>query len=565
MTSAPVQLLIAVLLLAVLTLSVVVVATSVRHSGCKANSRALLQRLLPSLRPQLHYRWDLKSGRVVRDITLRERLGLGPTICASGWQEWAALVIPADRSAYENAMNAVEAGTSSGYLLQYSVTARDGRVLSLVDQGVVTAVRPDGRARVISGRVGILVDDDQEAGREYPHGGAAVSIGAPVKALVTVNGDDRGLRNGVERRTPLPGPVSLLPTVLPDTIEVQQVLFGRAGGVLFSSAEIATFFVEDVETTQNLGSRVLHAATAVDAVHLDELWQQAERRGLARRRVRLSTHAGTTRLLDLTLVSVNSEFARSEMLLEARNVIASEDDEGRSEGLRLEMLSRYTRRYAHDVRSPLGTVRNLTELIRGAADDQAGRERHAILIDRAVDDIAAATRDLGRFADWNKDSLDTCDLATVLEAVVSEFGAEYGIHRSSLIIPNDARAIAIPDPALRVVARSLLREVYEATFGEGGVHVLATRVDDHVVIRVESDDALSYARREASTVSAATSETSASSATDVRTAAVTNDSGRRVRIASEVLGMFGATLAVARTPTGGTLFEVRCPASATVS
>ena len=178
-----------------------------------------------------------------------------------------------------------------------------------------------------------------------------------------------------------------------------------------------------------------------------------------------------------------------------------------------------------------------------------------MLIDRAVDDIAAATRDLGRFADWNKDSLDTCDLATVLEAVVSEFGVEYGIHRSSLIIPNDARGIAIPDPALRVVARSLLREVYEATFGDGGVHVLATRVDDDVVIRVESDDALSYARREAS---------AASSAVELRTAAVTNDSGRRVRIASEVLGMFGATLAVARTPTGGTLFEIRCPASATV-
>ena len=559
MTSAPVQLLIAVLLLTVLTLSVAVVATTVRHSSCKANSRALLQRLLPSLRPQLHYRWDLKSGRVVRDITLRERLGLGATICASGWQEWAALVIPADRSAYENAMSAVEAGASSGYLLQYSVTASDGRVLSLVDQGVATAVRPDGRARVISGRVGILVDHDQEAGREYPHGGVAVRTGAPVKALASVNGDDRRLRTGVERGRTLPDPVSALPVVAPDTIEVQQVLFGRAGGVLFSSAEIAAFFVEDVETTQNLGSRVLHAATAVDAVHLDELWQQAERRGLARRRVRLSTHAGSTRLLDLTLVSVNSEFARSEMLLEARNVLASEDDEGRSEGLRLEMLSRYTRRYAHDVRSPLGTVRNLTELIRGASEDQAGRERHAMLIDRAVDDIAAATRDLGRFADWNKDSLDTCDLATVLEAVVSEFGAEYGIHRSSLIIPNDARAIAIPDPALRVVARSLLREVYEATFGEGGVHVLATRVDDFVVIRVESDDALSYARREASTASVASSDP------QVGTAAVTNDSGRRVRIASEVLGMFGATLAVSRTPTGGTLFEVRCPASATVS
>jgi len=552
MTPTPVPLLIVVLLLTVLTLSVGLVVATVRHAGSRENIRVLLQQLLPSLRPQLHYRWDLESGRVVRDIMVRERLGLGAAICASPWPDWAAIIVPADRTRYERALGAIEAGKSTGYLLQYSVTASDGRVISLVDQGVATALRPDGRALVISGRIGVLLGEDGALGpraiaASVAHNGATPS--QPVSmSMKSVTWRDDSSHAGA----------SLYPAVHPDMIETQQVLFGRAGGVLFASEGIAGCFVGNAGTAHNPGARALRAATPVDGVHLDELWQQAERRGLARRRVRLTTDAGTTRLLDLTLISVNSEFARSEMLLEARPVTASEDDEGRSEGLRLEMLSRYTRRYAHDVRSPLGTIRNLTELIRGSGENASGRERYVMLLDRAVDDIAAATRDLGRFADWNKDSADGCDLATVLEAVVGEFGAEYGIHRSSLIIPNDSRAIAIPDPALRVVARSLLREVYEATFGEGGVHVLATRVDDDVVIRVESDDALSYARHEATA-------TAATAPTELLTPAVTNDSGRRIRIATEVLGMFGATLAMARTPTGGTLFEVRCPASATLS
>lgn len=489
----------------------------------------------------------------MRDITLRERLGLGASICASPWQEWAAIVVPADRAAYENAVTAVESGKSTEYLLQYSVTASDGRVISLVDHAVATALRPDGRARLMSGRIGVLFDRaSEEAGSRVVADAGPRAAVTPVH-LVTV-GNAQATTHHVAGDQVAGAASSLEPALRTDMIETQQVLFGRAGGVEFASAEFAPFFLEDVGIAHNPGPRTLRAATAVDAVHLDELWQQAERRGLARRRVRLAAESGTTRLLDLTLISVNSEFARSEMLLEARAVAASADDEGRSEGLRLEMLSRYTRRYAHDVRSPLGTIRNLTELIRGSEDDGVSRERFAVRIDRAVDDIAAATRDLGRFADWNKDSADSCDLATVLAAVVAEFGDEYGIHRGSLIIPNDARAIAIPDPALRVVARSLLREVYEATFGEGGVHVLATRVDDGVVIRVESDDALSYARREA-TASATSVEP------ETLTPAVTNDSGRRIRIASEVLGMFGASLALARTPTGGTLFEVRCPAA----
>lgn len=561
MTPASLQLLVAVLLLTVLMLSVVVVVASVRHAGCTTNTRVLLQQLLPSLRPLLHYRWDLESGRVVRDITLRERLGLGATVCASPWREWATIIVPADRPRYEAALGAIEEGKRTEYLLQYRVTASDGRVISVLDQGVATALRPDGRARLISGRIGILLDDGAAYGpRAFTasgsRNGTTPGHSAPVPAAPVER--RRAAPSDTARENAAHAGASLHAVVRPDMIETQQVLFGRAGGVLFASQEIATCFIEDVEAAHNPGARAFRAATPIDTVHLDELWQQAERRGLARRRVRLATRDGTTRLLDLTLISVSSEFARSEMLLEARAVSANEDDEGHSEGLRLDMLSRYTRRYAHDVHSPLGTIRNLTELIRGSGDDAVSRERYAMQIDRAVDDIAAATRDLGRFADWNSDSADSCDLTTVLEAVVGEFGAEYGIHRSSLIIPHDARAIAIPDPALRVVARSLLREVYEATFGEGGVHVLATRVDDDVVIRVESDDALSYARHEATA--------SATLAVTERLApAATNDSGRRVRIASEVLAMFGATLAITRTPTGGTLFEVRCPASATMS
>jgi len=512
MTTAAAQLLIGSLVLTVLVLSVLVGVSVMRHANCARTKARLLARLLPSLQPLLHYRWDMKSARVVRDISLVERLGFGSAVCASSWQEWAELISPEDRAAYEDLMADVEARRVDRYLLEYGIRVQGGAVIRVVDQGLIELRDGDPDGVVILGTLGVL-DDTRPSSAAVPE-------------------------------VPITATVSTLPR------DADQALFGRAGGVLFASIGVTPFLLDDLEDARHIGPRTLRAATPGDVRCLEDLWRQAERRGIARRRVWLSDVERRTRLMDLTLISVKSEFARSEMLLEMRDVTVAHTEEGGQAGLqRFELVSSFARRFAHDVRSPLGTIRNLSELIRRSADEPEVRERYTLQITKAVDDIAAATRELGRVAEANDSSPSGSNLTAVLEDVLTEFGAEYGAYGSSITIPQDARLVAIPETAMRVVARSLLREVYEATMGEGGVHVMAARVDDDIVVRIESDDALQP-------VHASLTATCVTAPREVNV--------RRIRVASEVLSVFGATLVMSRTPTGGTLFEVRCPASAPI-
>ena len=508
MTPATAQLLIGSLVLTILVLSIFAGVTVVRHASCSRTKSLLLARLLPSLTPHMHYRWDLRSARVIRDISLVERLGFGAAVCVSSWQEWAALIVPQDRGAFEDAMAAVEARKLDRYLLEYGIRSQAGAVIRVVDQGVAEAKEDGERRLVIFGTLGVLED-----GR----GSMPAVVEVPLTATVS--------------------------TV---SHEAAQALFGRAGGVVFSSAGLAPWLHDDPDDSRYVGARTLRAATPGDLRCLEDLWRQADRRGIARRRIWLTSVERRTRLMDLTLISVKSEFARSEMLLEVRDVTDAHTEESGQAGLqRFELVSRFAQRFAHDVRSPLGTIRNLSELIRRTEADADGRERYALQIARAVDEITAATQELGRVAEANEGTAMGSNLTVVLEEVVGEFGAEYGVHGSSITIPQDARQVAIPETALRVVARSLLREVYEASMGEGGVHVMAARVDDDVVIRVESDDALQQ-----------------SPSGEQRVSSRRESNTRRIRVASEVLSVFGATLQMSKTPNGGTLFEVRCPASA---
>jgi len=510
MTAATAQLLIGSLVLTILVLGIAIGVSVTRHVDCARTKASLLSRLLPALHPHLRYRWDLQSARVVRDISLVERLGFGTAVCAASWQEWAELIVPQDRGVFVDAMTAVEGRRTDRYLLEYGIRALDGSVIRVVDQGIAE-VRADGQGNlVILGILGVL-DDGRPRGSALPE-------------------------------VPITATVATLPP------EADQALFGRAGGVLFASSGLLPYLLEDLDDSRYVGARTLRAATPGDLRCLEDLWRQAERRGIARRRVWLSNAERQTRLMDLTLISVKSEFARSEMLLEVRDVTVAHTEESGQAGLqRFELVSRFARRFAHDVRSPLGTIRNLSELIRRAEAEPGARERYAVQIATAVDDIAAATRELGRVAEANENSEIGSNLALVLEDVIAEFGTEYGVYGSSITIPQDARQVAIPDTAMRVVARSLLRELYEATMGESGVHVMAARVDDDVVIRVESDDAL---------------EPVHSNGSASRVATPRESNTRRIRVASEVLGVFGATLVMSRTPAGRTLFEVRCPASA---
>jgi len=503
------------LVFALLSSVIIGVLYARRYRRKMLEEQALLAQVLPMCRTRCTYRWDLDTGRVLRELSLLERLGYGAGACLLSTADWIALIVPEDRARLEDALAQVVAGRETGYLTTYTLRGVDGTLVRVIDRGVSESTADDGRVRQILGTLAVLDDASPS----------------------NVNGLRMQVTEGAAAVAPVP----------------HQALFGPAGSLTIASAGLAPFVLHDGQTgAPLLGASTLHAATSEDAARLTELWAQAELRGRSRRRVTLLTAAGQGRLMDLSLVRVNMSASRAEMLLQARELSQAHLVEpGRHDATRSELVTHVARRAAHDISSPLGALRNVAELLRRAGDDRPSRERYITLIDRAVDQIAAVNRELARAAEWEQAEVAGANLAHVLEDVVREFRGELTLRTDAMLIPQDARVLAIPDPALRVVARSLLRGVFASTVGEGSVHVLATRVDDDVVIRIEADAGGRIAR---------TGESGAASSF-MHDA----DNARRVSIASEVLGMFDASLSVHGVPGGGTLFELRCPAAVPAS
>lgn len=512
-TSSPTDLLTGALVLALLVSAGIALVMHRRYRHIAAEERALLERILPLCPVRFTYRWDLATGRVMRDIGLVERLGHGAEACVFSCHDWAAMVVPADRKRLEDALAGITLGRAREYLVTYTFEATDGRQVHMIDHGVGEVTHTDGSVQQVRGTIGIL----DEATVARPAGSLA-----QLELLATVG----------------------------ESLSPQQALFGPAGAVTIASPGIVPYLRRDGEDGQELhiGPQAVRAASPADTKRVDELWQQAELRGRARRRVTLAGDGGETRLVDLSLVRVNVTPSRSEMLLQARetnpaHLIAA----GRHDATRSELVTHVARRAAHDIASPLGGLRNVTELLRRTGDDPVARARYIAMLDRAVDQIHAVNRELARAAEWEQDALSGANLAVVLEDVVREFVGEGGLFGNAMVIPQDARLLAIPDPALRVVARSLLRGAFAASPGSGAVHVIATRVDDDVIIRIEAEPAGAASREGDVTPRSAFLDDA--------------QNVRRVTIASEVLGMFDASLAVHGTPNGGTLFELRCPAA----
>ena len=80
-----------------------------------------------------------------------DRFGFSSSVCVSSRQDWAALIVDADRDAYERAVSALEAGKSDRYLLEYRIRAPGGGTIRLVDEGVAEA-SADGRGRLVRRR-----------------------------------------------------------------------------------------------------------------------------------------------------------------------------------------------------------------------------------------------------------------------------------------------------------------------------------------------------------------------------------------------------------------------------
>lgn len=515
MTSSTAELVNGALALALLCSVMIGVLYARRYRRTTLEERALLAQVLPMCRNRYTYRWDLDTGRVLRELSLLERLGYGADACLMSTTEWVQLVVPEDRARLEDALAVVVAGRARGYCTTYALRTINGNVVRVIDRGESELVSDDGRVRQVLGTLALLDEAPAGAG----------------------NGSRTPASTGAAAPSPVP----------------HQGLYGPTGALTIASAGLGPFVLQDgVDGAPLLGASTLHAATPDDATRLTELWEQAELRGRSRRRVTLVSASGVGRLMDLLLVRVNMSPSRSEMLLQARALSPEHLVEpGRHDATRSELVTHVVRRAAHDISSPLGALRNVAELLRRTGDDRPSRERYIALIDRAVDQIAAVNRELSRAAEWQQEEVGGANLAQVLEEVVHEFRGEMTLRSDAMLIPPDARVLAIPDPALRVVARSLLRGVFASSVGEGSVHVLATRVDDDVVIRIEAD---------------AVGRLSPSGETTAVPSFMHDpDNARRVSIAAEVLGMFDASLSVHGVPGGGTLFELRCAAALSAS
>jgi hypothetical protein len=220
----------------------------------------------------------------------------------------------------------------------------------------------------------------------------------------------------------------------------------------------------------------LRAASEYDVRLLEALWCEASTRGVARQRVRLASADGESESMDVTLTALSRDAAQPELLLECRAPVSLRAATAATESMRVDVLVMAIRRLTHAARTRLGTIRNVAELASHGSEDPAQRARYAALIDRAVSEIDAMLMQLGGAVPRRDVSSRHAKALVRILDPGSETGD--GALEGALVIRQAVDEHAIPDEALRSVAQSLLRVMHEGTLGRGGIHVLATRVDD---------------------------------------------------------------------------------------
>jgi signal transduction histidine kinase len=140
---------------------------------------------------------------------------------------------------------------------------------------------------------------------------------------------------------------------------------------------------------------------------------------------------------------------------------------------RLSMLGQMAAWVAHEIRSPLATIKGRAHLIKVEAGRDGETYQHAQSIDRASTLIEHIVEDILGFSRGNRPKLKSLSLNSLVEDVLSSYGeagSRQGVElRSSL--EADLPKVKVNEEELRRVMLNLLDNSFEAFKGEGEIEV----------------------------------------------------------------------------------------------
>jgi signal transduction histidine kinase len=331
-----------------------------------------------------------------------------------------------------------------------------------------------------------------------------------------------------------------------------QALFNVEGGFVVGAPGVTPFMHGDLETRR--GVEAFRTPDTDERDVVATLWATARRTGSARGDVRLLDGNDSPRCMDLALLRLDDPRWGSEVLLQMRDVTNLRSSERRRiESQRLQLLGRLSGRVAHEINNPLAGLKNSIALLRRLGHNASDRERFIEVMDREVGNIAHVVRQLYETLEWGDVSRLDASITDVVQTALEPLTAKHaGVHILVDIAP-DARRVATPEAVVRLLIYTLLRNAFNFSPPGGTVRVIARREQSHIELRVEDDGA---------EVPIALREQLSRTGAELRP----RDQERVEPIlglpfAREVLEVFGGSLTIESTGSGGACFVTRWPIS----
>jgi len=160
--------------------------------------------------------------------------------------------------------------------------------------------------------------------------------------------------------------------------------------------------------------------------------------------------------------------------------------------------SEFVSAVSHEFRTPLTSLRHLTDLLaHGAIPDEERRRQYYAVMSRETERLQGLVErllDFGRMEAGRREyAHELADPADVVEAVIKEFGADGRLahRRLRVTAPNASvhRSICVDRAAMELVFRNLIENALKYSPDSAPVHIDLAESNDGIAIRVRDEGA----------------------------------------------------------------------------
>ena len=143
---------------------------------------------------------------------------------------------------------------------------------------------------------------------------------------------------------------------------------------------------------------------------------------------------------------------------------------------------------AHELRNPLGIIRNSTFLLNESWDDQPMRSMAIESIDSAIDRSSKIINNLLSFSRKNPDSFEDINIREIVSEVCKFFKSSIPRNKIKLNYNIDKDlVINTNSTSLRHIMMNLIQNSIDAIKSEGNVEIRAYYENDNLIVQVEDD------------------------------------------------------------------------------